>query len=113
MKKSEVWYPYLNFAVCPKCFFTDRKFTALSSNARLLYIFLFDRTRLSAKNGLCDTDDEVFVFCTVETACEILNCSHNTAIKTFKEIESAQLLHRARTGVMRTYKIYLTNPYDF
>lgn len=72
MKKSEVWYPYLNFAVCPKCFFTDRKFIALSSNAKLLYIFLFDRTRLSAKNGLCDTDDEVFVFCTVETACEIV-----------------------------------------
>lgn len=112
MKATDIWLPFDSYAICPKCFFTDKRFTSLSANARLLYIYLFDRARLSAKNGLCDTDGEIFVFCTVDTACEILGCTGNTAIKVFRELESASLLYRDRIGVMRTYKIYLLNPCD-
>lgn len=110
MKATEIWLAFDSYAICPKCFFSDKRYTSLSANAKLLYIFLFDRTRLSAHNGLCDTDGEVFVFCTVDTACEVLGCTGNTAIKAFRELEDASLLYRVRTGVMRTYQIYLLKP---
>ena len=110
MKANEIWLAFDSYAICPKCFFSDKRYTSLSANAKLLYIFLFDRTRLSAHNGLCDTDGEVFVFCTVDTACEVLGCTGNTAIKAFRELEDASLLYRVRTGVMRTYQIYLLKP---
>jgi len=113
MKAPDIWLPFGSYGVCPKFLFSDRRYTSLSANARLLYIYLFDRTKLSAQNGLCDTDGEVFVFCTTESACEILGCTGNTAMKAFRELESAGLLYRIRMGVMRTYRIYLQLPQDF
>lgn len=57
----------------PQVLFTDDEFRYISSEAKLLYGFLLDRTALSAKNKWTDEDGKVYVFFTQDEAKEKLN----------------------------------------
>ncbi|EGT4540861.1 replication initiator protein A [Thermoguttaceae bacterium LCP21S3_D4] len=48
----------------PKVLFTD-KYKSLSAEAKLLYGLMLDRMHLSAINGWCDINGEVFIFVSV------------------------------------------------
>ena len=48
----------------PKVLFTEA-YKDLSAEAKLLYGLMFDRMQLSAINGWCDKNGEVFIFYTI------------------------------------------------
>lgn len=52
----------------PKLLFSDERFEALSTDAKLLYGMLIDRMELSMKNGWTDKDGRVFIYFTLEDA---------------------------------------------
>ena len=52
------------FFKMPKVLFTD-KYKSLSAEAKLLYGLMLDRMHLSAINGWCDINGEVFIFVSV------------------------------------------------
>lgn len=58
----------------PKLLFSDERFEALSTDAKLLYGMLIDRMELSMKNGWTDKDGRVFIYFTLEDARERLKC---------------------------------------
>lgn len=69
---------YLFYRV-PQVLFTDDEFRYISSEAKLLYGFLLDRTALSAKNKWTDEDGKVYVYFTQDEAKEKLNIENSKA----------------------------------
>ena len=53
----------------------------INETAKMLYIILLDRARLSQKNeGWSDTDGHVFIYFTIEALAEVLHKSQMTVI---------------------------------
>ena len=72
----------------PKLLFSDERFEALSTDAKLLYGMLIDRMELSIKNGWTDKDGRVFIYFTLEDARERLKCGTEKIVKLFAELDS-------------------------
>lgn len=85
------------FFKMPKLLFTE-KYKDLSAEAKLLYGLMLDRTSLSAINGWCDRQGEVFIFFTIEETCKKLGCSHDKATRLQRELEKYKLLRRKSQG---------------
>ncbi|MDO4500663.1 MAG: replication initiator protein A [Erysipelotrichaceae bacterium] len=85
----------------------------LSSDAKLLYVYLLDRHKLSLKNGWIDKNNHVYLIFTRAAMQEILGCSKTTAIKAAKALEDAELIEEKRVP-NKPSKIYLLQPpYDY
>ena len=68
------------FFKMPKVLFTE-EYKNLSAEAKLLYGLMLDRMQLSAINGWCDKNGEVFIFYTIAETSEKLGCGHDKATK--------------------------------
>lgn len=99
---------YLFYRV-PQVLFTDDEFRYISSEAKLLYGFLLDRTALSAKNKWTDEDGKVYVYFTQDEAKEKLNIGTGKATKIFSELDEIGLIIRIRQGQGNPCKIYVMN----
>ncbi len=96
----------------PKVFYTDKRFTRLSRDARTLYGILLDRVSLSAKNGWFDENGRVYIICTLNSAMEALGITDKTATKLFVELENFGLIERKRQGQGKPIIIYVKNFID-
>lgn len=67
----------------PKLLITEPYFRRLSTDAKLLYGLMLDRMSLSMRNGWMDDDGHVYIYFTLEEACEQLCCKTDKAVKLF------------------------------
>lgn len=74
----------------PKALITDKIFSMVSTDAKLLYGLLLDRMGLSAKNGWCDESGRVYIYYTVDAVREDLSCGKEKACKTSRSIWLAE-----------------------
>ena len=79
----------------------------LSAEAKLLYGLMLDRMNLSAINGWCDKNGEVFIFYTIAETSEMLGCGHDKATRLQRELETYNLLRRKYQGKGRPAKLYV------
>ena len=99
------------FYQVPKVFFTNPRYTSLSSEAKLAYAILRDRLNLSIKNNWIDENGDVFFIYTNENLKNILNISSpNKLSKIKKELRSADLFNQIRRGVNKPNLLYLKKP---
>ena len=99
----------------PKLLFSDERFEALSTDAKLLYGMLIDRMELSMKNGWTDKDGRVFIYFTLEDARERLKCGTEKIVKLFAELDSEKgigLIECVRQGLGKPNIIYVKNFMD-
>jgi len=71
---------------------------------------MLDRMSLSMRNGWMDDDGHVYIYFTLEEACEQLCCKTDKAVKLFAELDSAKgvgLIRRVKQGLGRPAKIYV------
>ena len=94
------------FFKMPKALFTD-KYKGLSAEAKLLYGLMLDRMNLSAINGWCDKNGEVFIFYTIAETSEKLGCGHDKATRLQRELEKYNLLCRKYQGKGKPVKLYV------
>ena len=52
--------------------YTDPKFKSPSSDAKVLYVILLDRMKLSEKNNWIDENNRVYIYFTIENIMEAL-----------------------------------------
>ncbi len=95
------------FFMTPKLLFRNKELSDLSSDAKILYMFLLDRLKLSAKNGLKDNDGRLFVFYTIEEACYELHKTNKTTGKAFSQLELIGLIEKTKRGQGKADKIYV------
>lgn len=86
------------------------KYFEISSDAKLLYVYLYDFFRMAEDNpAYIDDQGRVFVICTRVAMQELLGCAKGTAIKAVKELIDLDLLEEKR-GRQEANKIYLKMP---
>lgn len=94
------------FFKMPKMLFTE-EYKDLSAEAKLLYGLMLDRMQLSAINGWCDKNGEVFIFYTIAETGEMLGCGHDKATRLQRELEEHNLLRRKYQGKGKPAKLYV------
>ena len=82
----------------------------VSSDAKLLYVYLLDRYKLSLKNKWVDSEGRVYLICTREEMQELLGCAKQKSIKVAKELVDSGLIIEKRNGHMKANWIYLLLP---
>lgn len=98
-----------SFFRIPKLLFTDKNFSRLSSDAKVLYGILLDRMSLSMKNGWLDEENKVFIIFTIDEIEETMNIGRNKAINIMKEIQDFGLIEKKRRGLGKPNIIYVKN----
>ena len=93
----------------PKVLFTDKSFSKLSCEAKVLYGLFIDRMGLSMKNGWVDEDDRVYIYFRQDEAKEFLGCGSKKCVSIFSELENIGLIERKRQGLGRPDYIYVKN----
>lgn len=96
----------------PKALFTDIRFSNISTDAKLLYGLMLDRMSLSLMNKWLDDKGRVYIYFTLEDACELMNVAHGKAVKLFAELDfnkGVGLIERKKQGQGRPAIIYLKN----
>ena len=99
-----------SFYRIPRQLVTGQQFKKISTDAKLLYGLMLDRMSLSMRNGWMDDDGHVYIYFTLEEACEQLCCKTDKAVKLFAELDSAKgvgLIRRVKQGLGRPAKIYV------
>lgn len=100
-----------SYYMLPKILVTDERFKNLSSDAKILYSCLLERTSLSFKNKWLDEENRVYIIFTVEEIMEILGRSNKTAVKILNELDSTSggigLIERKKQGLGKPNIIYV------
>lgn len=97
------------FYMIPQLLFTDKKFKKISTDAKVLYSLLLDRTGLSFanKDRFTDDDGKTYIYFTRDTAMEMLGCGKEKSAAIFKELSDIGLIERKRQGLGKPDKIYV------
>jgi len=82
----------------------------ISNNARILYVLLHDRHRVSIKNGWFDDSGEVYIYFKREEMEQQLGISERTVSKVMQELKDLFLVEEKKQGLNKPNKIYLLSP---
>ncbi|KXU16184.1 replication protein [Streptococcus oralis] len=104
MKISEVRNN--SFYQMPKWLY-DPPYNTLSDKAKQIYMFFFDRRKLSEKNKWYDENGDVYIKYKVEKLMEKLQCSNKPIIAAKQELAQMGLIREVRVGVNQANKIYI------
>lgn len=85
-----------SFYRVPKALFQNESFSAISTDAKLLYGLLLDRLDLSVKNKWADEYGRAYIFFKIEAVQEQLGCGNKKAIRLMRELEEAGLISRKK-----------------
>jgi len=101
-------YTYSFFRL-PAVLFTDKCFSELSSEAKLLYSILLDRMSLSTKENWIDEQGRIYVEYELEKMIALLNRSKNSVYKLLSELDMSGLIEKKRRGQGRSNIFYVKN----
>ena len=100
------------FFKIPKMLFTDRRFSQISSDAKILYGLLLDRMSLSIRNGWIDEENRVFIYFKLEEIMEYMGIGKDKGIKLIAELDCEKgcgLIKRRKQGLGKPTIIYVLN----
>ena len=86
---------------------TDDQFADITTDAKLLYSLMLDRSALSAKNGWLDENGKVYIYYTLEQIMTDMHCANQKATKLLKELETKGLIERKKRGQGKVTRIYV------
>lgn len=111
-------YPYFNivesktfpFMKMPKALFSREEFRELSSDAKLLYMFMLDRMQLSEQNEMFNDEGRTFIYMTISEIMKTMNWTKYRTLKVMDELDDKNgigLIRRKKIGWNRPNKIYV------
>ena len=101
-----------SFYRIPRILVKDKRFSKLSSDAKLLYGLMLDRMSLSMKNQWLDKENRVYIIYRVEDVAEDLGVCRETAIKIMAELDTKKgvgLIEKKKIGLGRPDIIFVKN----
>lgn len=105
---TEIELQRQQFYMMPKWLMTRQ----ISSDAKLLYVCILDRYRLSLKNGWVDENGEAYCYFKRSEMSECLGISGGTAKTKIQELMQEGLLEEVRQGMGKPNRLYLYTPTD-
>lgn len=97
----------ITFYRVPKVLFTDKRFKCLSTDAKLVYGMLLDRSSLSRENSWIDEEGRVYIKFSLKSLQDAMGCSEKSATKYFQELESIGIIDRIKQGQGKPAIIYV------
>ena len=94
----------------PKELIANPRYKTLSTDAKLLYTMMLDRTELSVKNNWVDKNGDVYIYFTVSNVRELLCCSKGKAISLLAELDRQKgigLIERKKQGCGKPDRVYV------
>ena len=85
----------------------DGRYGNLSPGAKFLYALMLDRLKLSERNGWRDGDGRPFIRFSADEAALLLGVSESTARRTFRQLESLELVRREKRGQGRPDRLFV------
>ena len=82
----------------------------MNDTAKMVYLLLYDRARLSMQNGWLDEDGRVYVYFTEEHLAEALRRTEATIRTALNTLEHHGLIQRKRQGAGKPNRIYVRIP---
>lgn len=82
----------------------------LSETARLVYVLLLDRARLSKKNAWTDAEGKVYLFYPIRELAEDCRKSEMTVKNALSDLQKLGLIRRVRQGARGANRIYVRVP---
>ena len=82
----------------------------LSQNARIIYMLLYDRARISRKNNWADEYERVYAVFPIEELSQKTGKCKSSIKKALKELDDARLLIRKSGGFSRPRHMYVMIP---
>lgn len=101
-------FPHLQF---PKELLSAR-YKGLSLGAKVLYVLMFDRMKLSDMNGWVDEENNIFIRFTLDDIMRRMHISRGTANKYKKELVKAKLIRFRQKGKTDPHQIYVLPFFD-
>ena len=101
-----------HFYRIPKMLFTDKRFSGISVEAKVLYGLMLDRMSLSIKNGWIDEGNRVYIYFKLEDAMEYMGIGKDKGVKLFAELDSEKgcgLIQKKRQVLGKPARIYVMN----
>ena len=96
-----------SFIRLPQILFTNEQFRSLSSDSKILYALLLDRTGLSIKNHWIDSEGKVFINFPIAEIAEKLGIGLQKAGKILRELDVFGLIERLRLGLGKPDRIFV------
>ena len=84
----------------------------MNDTAKMVYLLLYDRARLSMQNGWLDGEGRVYVYFTEEHLAQALHRTEATIRTAMNTLEHHGLILRKRQGAGRPNRIYVCIPKD-
>ena len=103
MKEESIMPSYFQFPV----FLME---LPLSQTARITYMILYDRARLSQKNGWVDEEGRVYFVFPIREICKTIGRGESAIKQALNDLEMAGLLVRKRGGFANANRLYLRIP---
>lgn len=94
----------------PKMLFKDKRFSKISSDAKLLYALFLDRMSLSNKNGWVDGEKRVYIYFSIQEIMDEFNIATEKCTKIMAELDDVKgcgLIHKKKQGQGKPAKIYV------
>jgi len=91
----------------PRWLFFDKKYSALTLEAKVVYTFLLNRFQLSKLNNWINGDGEVFIIYTRQSLADEIQISYRRVIDSMKELSAMHLIWERRCGRGDANQIYL------
>ena len=102
-----------SYCVLPRKILYEEPYRSkLSDKAKLVYMVILDRLKLSIKNRFVNEKNEIFVYLSRKEVQELFNCSDKTATKVFNELTSLNLIYEERTFIGKSIKIFVNKKDD-
>lgn len=101
-----------HFYRIPKILFTDKRFSGISVEAKVLYGLMLDRMSLSIKNQWIDDKNRVYIYFKLEDVMEYMGIGKDKGVKIFAELDAEKgcgLIRRKRQGLGKPTIIYVMN----
>lgn len=93
----------------PKLLITDKEFSSLTIQAKMLYGLLLDRMGIAVKNKWTDQKGRVYVIYPIAEIQSDLNITKRKAIETLAELERKGLVEKQSRGAGMPNILYLKN----
>lgn len=104
LKNNKAEFVYFQL---PKSIHEDEKYRKLSTEAKYLYMLMYDMNKLSIANGMADKNGDVYIFFTIERIMKEMNVGKAKAIALKKELSSVKLIEEVRQGLKHPNIIYV------
>lgn len=98
---------HFSFIRLPQILFTDKSFRSLSSDSKILYSLLLDRTSLSIKKHWLDSEGRVYINFPLSEVSVKLCVAMQKAGKIMRKLESVGLIERIRLGLGKPDRIFV------